>query len=75
MYYKYTIEDGGIGIVKANNKEHAHEKVWLAYTDHGGYERSAIEPDLWDYLWDMIEIEDLPQPFEDYPDVIEVVDE
>ena len=61
-YFCYAIEDGGLGIVKANSPEEAEQKVRDGYNKHG-------------YLSDstQIKIYDIYQePFDDAPDVIEI---
>lgn len=63
MYYRYEIEQGGIGVVKANSKVEAKQKVIDAYTKHST-----------DGFTEEVYIHDIEQPFEDAPDVIEVYD-
>lgn len=58
--FAYQIEDGGCGIVKANNLEEAERKIREAYNKHGGLSETT---DIW-----------IGEPswFEDAPDVFEI---
>ena len=59
-YFAYQIEDGGCGLVTANNATEAEQKVREAYKVHS-------------YLSDTTDVWiDEPSWFEDFPDVIEV---
>ena len=61
-YFCYVIEDGGMGIVKADNPEDAERKVRDGYTKHSSLSKSTE-----------ISIYDIYQtPFDDAPDVIEI---
>lgn len=58
--YAYQIEDGGCGVVKADNIKEAERKVREAYSKHGGLSETTK---VWigELGW-----------FEDCPDVFEV---
>ena len=61
-YFCYVIEDGGLGIVKADNPEEAEQKVREGYKKHGSLSDNT-----------KVEIYDIYQePFDDVPDVIEI---
>lgn len=62
----YTLSDGGIGIVIADNPEEAEEKVRAAYSKHGGYENGNMDC----ITINVFELYD--KPFEDAPDVLEI---
>lgn len=63
-YFSYRIEDGGIGIVKAENKAEAEKKVRKAYNTHSYLSDDACV--------DISNIEDAW--FEDEPDIIEIAE-
>lgn len=64
--FAYTLSDGGTGIVIANNKDMAKEKVKAAYQKNGGYENGNMEGvDI------NIFIVSQP-PFMNAPDVLEI---
>ena len=59
-YFAYQIEDGGCGIVIADNKKEAEKKIREAYNKHGGLSEYT---EIW-----------IGEPgwFEDAPDVFEI---
>lgn len=59
-YFAYQIEDGGCGVVRADNKKEAEEKVRKAYNLHGELSDTT---EIWIGK---------PSWFEDCPDVFEV---
>ena len=61
-YWCYVLEQGGVGIVRANNSDEAKQKVKDAYTKHSD-----------DPFTEEISIYEIYQkPFDDAPDVIEI---
>ena len=63
MVWKYILEQGGVGIVLAENESEAINKVYLAYSDHNGNEPFGEE----------ITVRPIENGwFLDHPDVIEV---
>ena len=58
--FAYQIEDGGCGVVRADNKKEAEKKIREAYNVHGELSDST---EVW--------IGD-PSWFEDFPDVFEI---
>ncbi len=61
-YHCYAIEDGGLGIVKAESPEEAERKVRDGYKEHG-----SLSDDTEVEIYDILQA-----PFEDAPDVIEI---
>lgn len=64
MYYRYEIEQGGLGVVWAQSKEDARQQVIEAYRKHSGEDGFTEE----------VKIFEIDQPFDDAPDVIELLD-
>lgn len=64
-YWYYEWEDGGRGIVKADNSEEAERKVKKSYKAHG-YENTSEELYIYE-IWQ--------NPFKDSPDVIEICEQ
>ena len=63
-FYAYYVEDGGYGIVMANNMWEAKKKVEDAYIKHGGYSTPPkVEITIMEAGW-----------FDDAPDVVELID-
>lgn len=61
--FGYALEQGGVGIVKADSLSEAKQKVVDAYSRHSG-----------DEFTEEVTVFELAEPFNDAPDVIEVCD-
>lgn len=67
-YWLYYLEDGGVGIVKADSSDEAERKVREAYAKHSGNNGEFTEQiGIYEF--------DGSNWFEDSPDVFEVVSE
>lgn len=64
--WAYELEDGGTGIVIADNSEQAELKVREAYLKHGGYDKSGID------ATEVRIYEIVQKPFVDAPNVLEI---